>query len=147
MSIAAPHNAPVIDFGTGDATGASDMIREVPVGDFDELSLNMESLGASSILHQSVEILTQHTWSEYLHGRRNRLKGMCQMPASSNGVRPASINLEVKGKGKEDTKQRPQIVWRNICTEEDPPYSVAVSPTRQCVAFGSKAGVELYWVC
>ncbi|KAF2481066.1 hypothetical protein BDY17DRAFT_311857 [Neohortaea acidophila] len=38
------------------------------------------------------------------------------------------------------------MLYRDICTAEDQPHSVAISPTRQCVAFGCKSGVELYWV-
>lgn len=35
-------------------------------------------------------------------------------------------------------------VYRNICHSDDPPRSVAVCPTRKCVAFGCSAGIELH---
>lgn len=132
-----------------DATGACGVIEEVPIGDFDELSLSAESLGSNTILHQSVERLTQHSWSQSLHDRLGRLRGIRQLPSSRNGVWPAALDLDLKGKGKnrQAITTRPQIVWRNVCSEDDPPYSVAISPTRQCTAFGCKGGVELYWVC
>ncbi|KAK3700032.1 hypothetical protein LTR37_016192 [Vermiconidia calcicola] len=137
-------SAPVMDFGDG-AT-ASNAAREIAVGDFDELSLNAASVG-SSILHQSVEIVTQRSWVQYFHGPRARLRGMREMPASSNGVWPQELSLAAKCNGRHDGgDSSSHIVYRNICTEQDPPCSVAISPTRQCMAFGCKSGVELYWI-
>ena len=140
---AASDTAPIMEFGEHDGAGAS----EVPVGDFDELSLNAESVGSNNILHHSVEIVTQRTWAEFLHGSRARLRGMRQMPTSANGVWPQALHFAGSDDGNQKAKWLPQIVYRNVCTDEDPPCSVAISPTRQCVAFGCKAGVELYWVC
>jgi hypothetical protein len=135
--------APIMDLGMGDGAGAS----EVPVGDLDELSLNAGSVGESSFLHQSVGIATQQTWAEYFHSPRAHLRGIRRLPASRNGVWPSALNFNEKGNGKKaEAKSLPQIVYRNACTENDPPISIAISPTRQCVAFGCKAGVELYWV-
>jgi hypothetical protein len=37
-------------------------------------------------------------------------------------------------------------IYRNICTDDDPPRSVAICPQRRCVAFGCSAGIELHWV-
>ena len=146
----APDAAPIMDLATGDGTGARDVFWDVPVGHFDELSLNAASTGSRTILHQSVEMLTQHTWSEFFRGRRARLRGMRQMPASSNGFWPGTLTFEDMSRGSKgksgEVESRSQIVYRNICTEEDPPCSVAISPARQCVAFGCKSGVELYWV-
>ena len=36
--------------------------------------------------------------------------------------------------------------YRYLCSEDDPPRSVAICPQRQCVAFGCSAGLELHWV-
>jgi hypothetical protein len=36
--------------------------------------------------------------------------------------------------------------YRNLCSTEDPPRSVAICPQRRCVAFGCSAGIELHWV-
>ena len=136
-----------MDFDTGDGASGSG-VRDISVGEFDELSQNAASVGSSSVLHQSVEIVTQRTWLEYVHGHRARFRGMRQMPVSSNGVWPGALNIDTKGKRKRvETEAQSQIVYRNVCMAEDPPYSVAISPNRQCVAFGCKAGVELYWVC
>ena len=44
----------------------------------------------------------------------------------------------------EETGER--SVYRNICTADDPPRSVAICPQRNCVAFGCAAGIELHWV-
>ncbi|KAF7938324.1 hypothetical protein BELL_0283g00080 [Botrytis elliptica] len=40
----------------------------------------------------------------------------------------------------------PRSIYRNLCSEEDPPRSVAICPQRRCVAFGCSAGIELHWV-
>ena len=37
-------------------------------------------------------------------------------------------------------------LYRNICSDDDPPRSVAICPQRRCVAFGCSAGIELHWV-
>ena len=140
----AVYSASIMDFGGSDGTGSS----EIPVGDLDELSLNAASIGSSSIIHQSVEISTQRTLAEYFQGPRARLRGMRRMPASANGIWPDTLSFEGRAKGKkQQVETPPQLVYRNLCTEDDPPRSVAISPTRQCVAFGCKTGVELYWVC
>lgn len=39
----------------------------------------------------------------------------------------------------------PCSIYRNICSAEDPPRSVAICPFRRCIAFGSSAGVEIHW--
>ena len=40
----------------------------------------------------------------------------------------------------------PRSVYRNICSSEDPPRSVAICPQRRCIAFGCGAGIELHWM-
>lgn len=132
-----------MDFGAGDGIRFSD----IAIGDFDEASPSAESIGERSFFHQSVEIVTHRSWAEYFHGPHARLRGMRRMSTSTNGVWPNDLNFAENGKGtRGETKALPQIVYRNVCTEEDPPASVAISPTRQCIAFGCKAGVELYWI-
>lgn len=37
-------------------------------------------------------------------------------------------------------------VYRNLCSTEDPPRSVAICPQRRCVAFGCSGGIELHWI-
>ena len=37
-------------------------------------------------------------------------------------------------------------LYRNLCSDDDPPRSVAICPQRRCVAFGCSAGIELHWV-
>lgn len=37
-------------------------------------------------------------------------------------------------------------MYKNLCSIQDPPTSVAICPQRQCVAFGCKTGVELHWI-
>ncbi|QDS72832.1 hypothetical protein FKW77_006906 [Venturia effusa] len=40
----------------------------------------------------------------------------------------------------------PRNLYRHLCSDEDPPRSVAICPQRQCVAFGCSTGLELHWV-
>lgn len=40
----------------------------------------------------------------------------------------------------------PRILYRNLCSTEDPPRSVANCPQRRCVAFGCSAGIELHLI-
>ncbi len=36
-------------------------------------------------------------------------------------------------------------IYRNLCSVQDPPRSVAICPQRRCVAFGCSGGIELHW--
>ena len=40
----------------------------------------------------------------------------------------------------------PCAIYRNLCSTDDPPRSVAICPQRRCVAFGCAAGIELHWI-
>ena len=40
----------------------------------------------------------------------------------------------------------PRSIYRSLCSESDPPLSVAICPQRRCVAFGCSGGIELHWV-
>ena len=40
----------------------------------------------------------------------------------------------------------PRSLYRNLCSVEDPPRSVAICPQRRCIAFGCSTGIELHWV-
>lgn len=136
-------SAPIMDFGEAYRLRS----HEVTVGEFDELSVNAASFGETTFLHQSVEVCTHRRWADYLHAGRARLRGTRHVPRSENGIWPQSLTFG----GSEEEKQSqnrvvPEIVYRNICFDDDPATSIAISPTRQCIAFGCKAGVELYWV-
>lgn len=133
----------IMDFGDTAQPRSNDVIA----GDFDELSVNAASFGESAFLHQSVEIVTQRNWAEYFHAGRARLRGLRHLPRSNNGVWPSALNFNERRRGKQlEARPLPQVVYRNICFDDDPAISIAISPTRQCVAFGCKSGVELYWV-
>lgn len=43
-------------------------------------------------------------------------------------------------------EEGPRSLYRNLCSEDDPPRSVAICPQRRCVAFGCSSGIELHWV-
>lgn len=41
-------------------------------------------------------------------------------------------------------EQEAKSTYRNLCSEEDAPRSVAICPQRRCVAFGCHGGIELH---
>ncbi|RPB07337.1 hypothetical protein P167DRAFT_555815 [Morchella conica CCBAS932] len=43
-------------------------------------------------------------------------------------------------------EQEAKSTYRNLCSDEDVPRSVAICPQRRCVAFGCHGGIELHWV-
>ncbi|MCJ1364285.1 hypothetical protein MMC16_003394 [Acarospora aff. strigata] len=51
-------------------------------------------------------------------------------------ARERGVNLETGSRS----------VYKNLCSDDDPPRSVAICPQRRCVAFGCSAGIELHWV-
>lgn len=40
----------------------------------------------------------------------------------------------------------PRSLYLNLCSDDDPPRSVAICPQRRCVAFGCSTGIELHWI-
>ncbi|KAF2454787.1 hypothetical protein BDY21DRAFT_325207 [Lineolata rhizophorae] len=59
----------------------------------------------------------------------------------SAGSLPANLHS-----GHCDFETGPRTIYRNVCSEDDPPRSVAISPQRRCVAFGCANGIELHWI-
>ncbi len=57
-------------------------------------------------------------------------------PLPSTSIPNHGVNIETG----------PRSIYRNLCSEEDPPRSVAICPQRRCVAYGCAAGIELHWV-
>lgn len=146
----ASKTAPNMDLDTGDSDirYRDSAVRDVAVGELDELSVSAGSIGERTILHQSVEIAMQRRWTHYYHGSRARLRGMRRMPASTSAVWPETLDLPEDSSRKQLKRPPPhETVYRNVCTDQDPPYSVAISPSKRCVAFGCVGGIELYWVC
>ncbi|KAK0862798.1 hypothetical protein LTR87_016452 [Friedmanniomyces endolithicus] len=120
--------------------------RNVSIGSLDELSLNAGSTGSRELLHHSVVLGSSRTWSEYVRNRRSRVRGIRAMRSSRSQLLAAELDLTHKGKDKAGVlAMSPSRIYSNVCWENDPPLSVAVSPNGQCVAFGSAKGVELYW--
>lgn len=58
-------------------------------------------------------------------------------PDPKPAARHAAANL---------VKIETRTIYRNLCSENDPPLTVAICPQRRCVAFGCSSGVELHWV-
>ena len=70
------------------------------------------------------------------------LDGLYSTPVSS-----APQNLPTVAKASYiPIENGPQSIYRNLCSAQDPPRSVAICPQRRCVAFGCSSGIELHWV-
>lgn len=74
-----------------------------------------------------------HTWNLMLRGASPLLRSHAD---PSQVLRMQRVPMEV------DTS----TFYRHLCSEDDPPRSVAICPQRRCVAFGCSAGIELHWV-
>ena len=149
----AAERAPVLDLlassrATADGGGAGPspglhpvVVRDVPVGDFDELSANAASLGSRELVVHTTDAAeaagpAEATLRADSSGRRRRLRrrGMRRMPTA--GAAQAT----------DTDADACVVVYRHVCSADDPAVSVAISPARRCVAFGARGGVELYWV-
>lgn len=146
---------------SGDYHGS--LTRNVSVGSLDETSASAGSIGERTILHQSVEIAMQRKWTHYYHGSRARLRGIRHVPIRRDNLWPSlsslagpTVDIGESGSSKGHSKgistrettfpRSQETVYRNVCTDREPPCSVAINPAKRCVAFGSQGGIELYWV-
>jgi hypothetical protein len=66
-------------------------------------------------------------------------------PHSSRACSPGSQGNNIMKQGI-PIETGPRSLYRHLCSDDDPPRSVAICPQRQCVAFGCSAGLELHWV-
>ncbi|KAI9814763.1 MAG: hypothetical protein M1827_003029 [Pycnora praestabilis] len=63
-----------------------------------------------------------------------------------NGTSQANPRSRSSGQSWIEVGCGPRSIYRNLCSEDDPPRSIAICPQRRCVAFGCSAGIELHWV-
>ncbi|CZT42876.1 uncharacterized protein RSE6_02828 [Rhynchosporium secalis] len=59
---------------------------------------------------------------------------------------PEKTPVHSSSKSSMPLENGPRTLYRNLCSEDDPPRSVAICPQRRCVAFGCSSGLELHWV-
>ena len=133
----ASDTASVMDFETGDVAG------DVPVDNVDATSSGLASLGSGDILHQSIPTPFRQNRSVFFHDHEARLPTTHRMYQRSSSHTSFEAGAEEVS---EPLWSLPKLVYKDVCTFKDQPYSVAISPSRQCVAFGCQTGVELYWV-
>ena len=134
----ASDTASVMDFETGDVGG------DVPVDNVDATSSGLASLGSGDILHQSIPTPFRQNRSVFFHDHEACLPTTHRMYQRSSSQASSEAGTEEVS---EPLWSLPKLVYKDVCTFKDQPYSVAISPSRQCVAFGCQTGVELYWVC
>jgi len=56
------------------------------------------------------------------------------------------IVADIVSRNRAVVSPRRRNTYKNICSDDDPPRSVAICPQRACVAFGCQGGIELHWV-
>ncbi|KAI5804237.1 hypothetical protein DFH27DRAFT_398326 [Peziza echinospora] len=56
------------------------------------------------------------------------------------------IVAEIGQQNNQIRSPEPRSTYKCICSEDDPPRSVAICPQRACVAFGCQGSIELHWI-
>ena len=68
-------------------------------------------------------------------------------PSTETPLPPRDVSVHIQPLDKAiPVETGPRSIYRNLCSPDDPPLSVAICPQRQCVAFGCSTGIELHWV-
>ena len=80
-----------------------------------------------------------------VHGARN-LRTPWQMDDPLVAAKPGPSGSFSTNTGYIPFETGIRSIYRNLCSAEDPPRSVAICPQRRCIAFGCSAGIELHWV-
>ena len=93
-------------------------------------SANSSTFGRKGASRQSTYGHCENVWHE--RSAINFTKNRCAFAVQSGQAMP--------------TESGSRTMYRNLCTIDDPPRSVAICPQRKCVAFGCRAGIELHWV-
>ena len=65
-------------------------------------------------------------------------ESFCSSPESEEDQAGPSTGITIQ--------TRPTAIYRNLGSPDDVPRSVAICPSRKCVAFGCRLGIELHWV-
>ena len=65
-------------------------------------------------------------------------QSICATPESEDEQTGPSTGIAIR--------TRPSAVIQNLGMPDDAPRSVAICPSRKCVAFGCRLGIELHWV-
>ncbi|KAK7521750.1 uncharacterized protein IWZ02DRAFT_371662, partial [Phyllosticta citriasiana] len=108
-------------------------------------TVNVRNSDMNSTLYETTnpeahnENLINQTWNLHLHyldhsrhcQRKHKHTIFCDY-ISPNGRMPL--------------ENGPHTIYRHLCSEDDPPRSVAICPQRRCVAFGCSSGIELHWI-
>ncbi|KAF2015871.1 hypothetical protein BU24DRAFT_391174 [Aaosphaeria arxii CBS 175.79] len=83
--------------------------------------------------HARSQDWVNHTWNLVLRGvptTKSRTESLTKR--ASKGLIPIETGAST--------------FYRRLCSQDDPPRSVAICPQRRCVAFGCSSGIELHWV-
>lgn len=67
--------------------------------------------------------------------------GRCAVAALMDGRCGYVADIDSDG-----SRQEQPAMYHSLCSPDDPPRSVAICPSRRCIAFGCAAGIELHWI-
>ena len=98
-------------------------------------SVNAESGGSDRTARHSLDLDAPN---EVLESILDASSGFCATPESEGSQAGPSTGIAIQ--------TRPAAIYRNLGSPDDAPRSVAICPSRKCVAFGCRLGIELHWV-
>ncbi|KAH7062058.1 hypothetical protein B0J12DRAFT_224651 [Macrophomina phaseolina] len=79
-----------------------------------------------------IQNFVNQTWNEHAPASSSSSKASLLSPTGTQRPMPLSSG--------------PRTIYRYLCSEDDPPRSVAICPQKHCVAFGCAGGIELHWI-
>ena len=100
----------------------------------DELA-NPESGWSNDATRHSLDLDAPN---EVLESILDTSSGLCATPESESSKAGPSTGIAIQ--------TRPAAMYRNLGSPDDAARSIAICPSRKCVAFGCRLGIELHWV-
>ncbi|KAK5011150.1 hypothetical protein LTR28_005304 [Elasticomyces elasticus] len=158
LSAVSPVEAPITSLGPGDSVESSVGRRSTDRSStFTSQSYPVDYRAAVSDANSINENATSETAhdlpcraTQRLSGWKTELRVARSKPSSFNRVQTNSPDLcynETASEGSNVPVYRGHgSLYRHLCSDDDPPRTVAICPSRSCVAFGCAAGVELHWI-
>lgn len=129
-----------------DPTAGRGSSVQVETPNLDIRSEDHDTLTFSAISVQNDTRATSlHQTTNPVHHERNLINQTWNLRLRGTRCFPAARHHPSSG-APPHLETGPRSLYRHLCSDEDPPRSVAICPQRRCVAFGCSAGVELHWV-
>ncbi|KAK5000928.1 hypothetical protein LTR66_000274 [Elasticomyces elasticus] len=158
LSAVSPVEAPITSLGPGDSVESSVGRRSTDRSSTFTSQLYPADYRAAvsdtNSVHEDATTETVHDFPGRAKQRLSSWKAELQLarskPSSFNTEQtssPDSWHNETASEGSNVPVYRGHgSLYRHLCSDDDPPRTVAICPSRSCVAFGCAAGVELHWI-